>query len=181
MATSAIKAVQQPASAQLLSADDPSKVLAEFSFQNNTTGLSIPTVDLGLVDNYAKIMDEPNEVRLTNLTASADQGELVTTRSRRINRVATELQIMYPARVEAGVEYGARLDEILRIYDANGVILCDLPIVCSVNFKHALSPYITDAIIEQVYGRMNGVCYSQTEKKFRFGEWMRQALSPRQN
>lgn len=162
----------------MAAAGDTTKLVSSFAFTNSTAGKSVATTNVGLVSNYARIMDEPTEARLNNLTAPVDQGELVTLRCRKVARVATEQQIMYPARVEAGVEYGIRIDEILRTVDPNGVIICDEPIVASITIKHPLSSNISDEIVTQVFTRLLGACYDQTNSKYRWGDLMRQALLP---
>lgn len=165
----------------MAAADDTAQLVSSFSFTNVTSGDALPSTAVGLVTNYAKTMDEPTEARLTNLTAAVDQGELVTLRCRRVARVATEQQIMYPARVEAGVEYGVRVDEILRTTAPDGRIVCDEPIVASITIKHPLSSNINDELITQVFNRLLGCCYDTTNKKYRWGDLMRQALLPSSN
>lgn len=176
MATAtALKAVPMAAAAEATS------LVSSFGFKNSETGATVPTTNVKLVDNYARIMDEPTEARLNNLTAPVDQGELVTLRCRKVARVATEQQIMYPARIEAGVEYGIRIDEILRTVDPTGRIVCDEPIVASITIKHPLSSNISDEIVTQVFNRLLGCCYDQTNTKYRWSDLMRQALLPTSN
>lgn len=154
---------------------------SKFTFTNTTAGDTVATVAVGMLTNYAKTSDEPTEAVLTNKTATIDQPELVTYRSRKIDRVATYNTISYPCRVTEGVEYGVRLDEVLRNKDANGTILYDDPIVASITFKHQRSAYVTPEVMTQVLTRLLGALYDETTNSFRFGDLMRQALVPTEN
>lgn len=152
-----------------------------FTFTNTTAGDNATMVALGMVTNYAKTTDEPTEAVLTNKTATIDQPELVTYRGRKIDRVATQNTISYPCKVSEGVEYGIRLDEVLRNKDAAGNILYDDPIVATITFKHQRSAYVTSEILTQVLSRLLGALYDETTNKFRFNDLMRQALVPTEN
>lgn len=152
-----------------------------FTFTNTTNGDSATMTAMSMVTNYAKTIDEPTEAVLTNKTATIDQPELVTYRGRKIDRVATQNTISYPCKVSEGVEYGVRLDEVLRNRDSNGNILYDDPIVATITFKHLRSAYVTPAVMTQVLGRLLGALYDETTDSFRFGDLMRQALVPTEN
>lgn len=151
---------------------------SKFSFNNTDAGTSVPTVKLAPVSCFAKTMDEPTEARFTNKTCSLDQGEILTYRGREIANVATLQQVLYPARVQSGVEYGVRLDELFRSYNADGSIMCDEPIVASLTIKHTKSSNITVDVINEVFSRLIGACYDETSKAFRWGDLMRSALVP---
>lgn len=151
---------------------------SSFSFTNTTDGSSVPTTKLAPVSSYAKTMDEPTEARLSNKTCSLDQGEIVTYRCREINNVATVQQVLYPARVQSGVEYGVRIDELLRTSAADGTIICDEPIVATLTIKNPKSSNITEEVISTVVARLLGACYDETAKKYRWADLMRSALVP---
>ena len=151
---------------------------SSFTFTNVTAGDKVDTVAVGPVSSYAKIQDEPTEVVLTNKTATIDQPELISYRGRKIDRVATVNTISYPSKVQEGVEYGIRLDEVLRTVDATGNILFDDPIVASITFKHPRSAAITNNVMTTVLGRLLGALYDTTADKYRFDDLMRQALAP---
>lgn len=154
---------------------------SSFTFTNVTAGDNVAMTAMQMVTNYAKTQDEPSEAVLTNKTASIDQPEVISYRGRKIDRVATVNTISYPCKVQEGVEYGIRLDEVLRNKDANGNILYDDPIVASITFKHLRSAYVTPAIMTQILGRLLGALYDETTDTFRFGDLMRQALVPSEN
>lgn len=154
---------------------------SSFSFTNNTAGTSVPTTKLAPVSSYAKTMDEPTEARLSNKTCALDQGEILTYRCREIANVATVQQVLYPARVQSGVEYGVRIDELLRTTAEDGSIICDEPIVATLTIKNPKSSNITEEVISQVVARLLGACYDETAKKYRWADLMRSALVPAEN
>lgn len=152
-----------------------------FSFTNKTAGQTVGTTALGMATNYAKTSDEPTEATLTNKTASLDQGEVITYRCREINQVATTQQVLYPARVLNGVEFGVRIDELLRTTDAADAIVCDEPIVATLTIKCPKSSNINNDIITTVVTRLLGACYDQTANKYRWDDLMRSSLVPVQD
>lgn len=152
---------------------------SSFSFTNTTAGGTVSTVALGLATNYAKTMDEPTEARITNKTASLDQGELITYRSREIPKVTTDLQVLYPARVLNGVEFGIRIDELYRTTDeTTGLIVCDEPIVATLTVRCPKSSNMTSEVITEVVSRLLGAAYDQTAKQYRWDDLMRSSLIP---
>lgn len=152
---------------------------SSFSFTNTTEGATVPTTALGLSTNYAKTMDEPTEARITNKTAALDQAELITYRSREIPKVSTDLQVLYPARVLNGVEFGVRIDELYRTTDEqSGLIICDEPIVATLTIRCPKSSNMSDEVIDEVVSRLLGSVYDQTAKAYRWGDLMRSSLIP---
>lgn len=154
---------------------------SSFSFTNKTAGTNVGTVAVSPVSYYAKTVDEPTEARISNKTCTIDQGELITYRSREIDKVTSQLQVLYPARVLNGVEFGVRLDELLRTTDANGSIVCDEPIVATLTVKAPKSSNITYSVINEVVQRLLGACYDETAQKFRWDDLMRSSLVPAEN
>lgn len=152
-----------------------------FSFTNKTAGQTVGTTAIGIASNYAKTSDEPTEATLTNKTASLDQGEVITYRCREINQVSTSQQVLYPARVLNGVEFGVRVDELLRTTDSSDAIVCDEPIVATLTIKCPKSSNINNDIITTVVTRLLGACYDQTAKKYRWDDLMRSSLVPTQD
>lgn len=154
---------------------------SSFSFTNVTAGDSVSTVALAPVTNYAKRSDEPTEAVLTNKTCTLDQGELITYRCREINQVSSGLQVLYPAKVLNGVEFGVRVDELLRTKDSAGAIVCDEPIVATLTIKCPKSSNMTTGVIDTVVARLLGACYDETTNKYRWADLMRSALVPIEN
>lgn len=157
-------------------------IISKFAFTNTTaSSADVNPTNLGMVTNYGPVTSKKpgEEFPMTNTTCPNDQGELVTYRARPLNSVSTELPVMYPARVRQGVEFGARLDEILRSTDeTNGFIIQDSPIVCSVAFKAERNAVITEEVLDEVWLRMCGALYDETTGKWRFADLMKNALQP---
>lgn len=151
---------------------------SSFSFTNTTPSQhKVGVVDLGVVTNYAKITDEPDTAVLSNKTTSLDQGELITYRCSDVKRVSTEQVIQNPSQIRNGVQYVAKVEEILRTTDDNGNIIMDEPIVAYVVIRHQKSSNITTALIDQVYSRLQGAIVKD-DGTTRFGDMMRSALVP---
>lgn len=156
-------------------------ISSKFGFTNTTAGTSVNTTNLMIMDNYGKTMDEPTEARLVNKTCPLDQGEVVSYRCRDIKDVSTFQQIMYPARVREGIEFGVRVDELLRTEDSNGLIICDEPIVATLTIRCPKSSNVTSEVINEVVNRLLGACFDQTAKEYRWDSIMRSSLVPTQN
>lgn len=154
---------------------------SSFSFTNTTEGASVNTIALGITQNYAKTSDEPTEATMSNKTAALDQGEIVTFRCREIAQVSTVQQVLYPARVLNGVEFGIRVDELLRTTAEDNSIVCDEPIVATLTIKCPKSSNIKSSTIDAVVSRLLGAAYDQTAKKFRWDDLMRSSLVPTQD
>lgn len=154
---------------------------SSFSFTNTTEGATVSTVSLGVTANYAKTSDEPTEATLSNKSAALDQGEVITYRCREIAQVSTVQQVLYPARVLNGVEFGIRIDELLRTTAEDGNIVCDEPIVATLTVKCPKSSNIKSDTITTVVSRLLGAAYDQTAKKYRWDDLMRSSLVPTQD
>lgn len=152
--------------------------MASFAYTNAVTALTSPT-GLGLKTNYANIEDEPTQAKFANTTASLGQGEVVTVRSRKIDTVNTNQDILYPAPTARGVQYSIRLDEILRDSSAanNGVIF-DYPIVMELTVRHPLYAGIDNSTIAGLLARLVNAAYDETAKAWRFSDLARQAIVP---
>lgn len=155
--------------------------MAQFSYTNAVTALASPT-GLGFKTNYANTEDEPTQAKFANTTASLGQGEVITTSSRKLDTVNTLQDIVYPAPSQKGVQYGVRLDEILRDDSAktNGVIF-DYPIVMELKVRHPMYAGIDNSVIAGLLGRLVNACYDETKKTWRFSDFMRSAIVPDEN
>lgn len=156
-------------------------VTSSFGFTNTTaSAVDVNPTNLGIVTNYGPVASKVpgQEFPLTNTTCPNDQGELVTFRARPINKVNSDLPVMYPGRVQSAVEFGVRVDEILRTKDQNGVILQDSPITVSIAFKAERNAEITEAVLDQVWLRALGAVMDETSKTWRWADIMKNALQP---
>jgi hypothetical protein len=159
-----------------------------YSFSNTTAGdqYNLP-IALGMVTNYAKVVDEPAMCRLSNKTASLEQPELVTYRSEQIDKVSTAIPVRYPSEVRNGVQYTVKIETVDRI--TSGGVSVDEPIVAWLTIKHANSNNWDNAKVAGIIKRLLGACSKgQTTTGtpaavtdatgWRFEDLMRSALAP---
>lgn len=151
---------------------------SQFSFTNKTDSTkTIAPVTVGVISNYAKVVDEPNTVVLSNRTCPLDQGELVTYRVNDVAKVSTSQKIQNPSKVRNGVQYVAKVEEILRTTDTNGNIVCDEPVVAYLTIRHQKSGNITSAQITEVIRRLLGTV-QKSDGSYRWDDLMRSAIVP---
>nr|URG16175.1 MAG: coat protein [Leviviridae sp.] len=151
---------------------------SKFGYTNVTaSGKTITPVAIAPVQNYAKVVDEPNTVVLSNKTCPLDQGELLTFRVNDVNKVSTSQTIQNPTRVKNGVQYVAKLEEILRTSTQEGEVICDEPVVAYLTIRHQKSGNITSAMITEVVNRLLG-SVQKADGTFRWDDLMRSAIVP---
>lgn len=151
---------------------------SSLGFTNTTAGeVAIKPVKLGLVSNYAKIQDTPDACVMTNKTSPLDQGELVTIRYQKLDKVTTSQDLAYPLPERGGCQYVYKVEDILRTTDESGKVICDEPIVAYLTIRHQRTGNITPEIISQVVSRVAGVFVSNGGT-YRFRDTMRGDCSP---
>lgn len=151
---------------------------SSFSFTNTTQAQKTQSyINIATQDDYALRQDEPDACVLTNTTASIDQPELVTFQSSALTKVPSKITNMNPPKVSNAIQYGVRLDEILRVQDNTGNTLYDLPIVANLTIKHNMDCAITADIVDQIVTRLVGV-YHKPDGTTRTADLMRSALKP---
>lgn len=151
---------------------------SQFNFTNKTDGkVAVTPIAVGVTTNYAKVVDEPNTVVLSNRTCPLDQGELITYRVNEVNKVSTSQKIQNPSKVRNGVQYVAKVEEILRTTDAAGQIVCDEPIVAYLTIRHQKSGNITSDQITEVLRRLLGAV-QKSDGSYRWNDLMRSAIVP---
>lgn len=150
-----------------------------FAF-TNTTELSAtaPITGIKAKTNYALVAEQPTVVELQNKTAPLDQGERLTYRCQDVDKVSTTQTIQNPSKVRNGVQYVAKLEEILRTVDADGNIIYDEPLVMYLTVRHQKTGTISDSHISTVLARLLGSLYDETTSTWRFTDLMRSALQP---
>lgn len=150
----------------------------DFSY-TNTTGATnkVTPTNLQLVTNYAKVTDEPTMAVLSNKTASMEQPELITYKSRRQNKLDTNVKPINPAPVSSGVVYSARIDCICRVDDGAGHIV-DEPCAAWINIAHPASNTWTNARVASVVARLIGALQGSDGASWRFEDLMKSALIP---
>lgn len=132
--------------------------------------------DLKPVTNYARIEDEPTVAVLSNTTCPIDQAELLTYRCNEVDHVSTAQKIRNPAKVQDGVQYVVKLEDVIRTTLPNGDIV-DEPIVSYVTIRHPRSSNITHEVVDAVFERLIGACV-RSDGSTRFDDLMRSALMP---
>lgn len=151
---------------------------SKFSFTNVTkSDKTQAMIKINTQADYALKQDEPDACVLTNTTASIDQPELVTYQASTLNKVPCKITNMNPPRVSNAVQYGVRLDEVLRVSDTDGNTLYDLPIVANLTIKHNMDCAITSDIVDTVVARLIGALH-KPDGSTRVSDLMRSALKP---
>lgn len=148
-----------------------------FTNTSNMTGVTVTPVDIKPVTNYAKTVDEPTVVVLSNKTCPLDQGELLTFRANEMDHISTSLAIQNPTKVRNGVQYVVKLEEILRTKDANGTIISDEPVVAYLTVRHQKTGNISESLVNQIVNRLMGAIYKE-DGTTRLADLMRSALVP---
>lgn len=153
-------------------------MVSTFGFTNTTVSEhTVAPYNIDPVSVYARTEDTSTSCELKNKTAPLSQGELLSFQCTDINNVSTKQKICNPAKVASGVQYIARLDEILRTQDTEGSTVVDEPIVMYLTVRHPNSSYITPAHIETVFKRLCGALM-RDDGTFRFDDLMLSALAP---
>lgn len=132
---------------------------------------------LGLVQNYALVTEDPDQVVIDNTQAPLDQQELVTYQSRALPRINSSVVNNFPAPTTAGIQYVVKVEELLSTTDSDTGIRVDEPITMYVVVKHPRSGNITDNIVTEVWRRLNGALM-KSDGTYRWSELMRSALKP---
>jgi hypothetical protein len=152
-----------------------------FGFTNTTDNATTMTLkSLGLVTNYSLSSDQADNAVLNNKTAPIDVEEIVSLRSRDIQSVNTPLNIQYPGKVKAGIEYGVRVDATLSTTDSDDATFrVDEPIACVISFRHPKSGNITEAHVLALLDRAVSALHKDgTGAGWRISDLMRSAERP---
>jgi hypothetical protein len=127
----------------------------EFKFTNTTQSL---TKSLNLFDckeaSYTGRRSTATETLVANNTTGLEGDELVKYRSNRIAQVNTDLKLSKAAVNVTGVSYGVEVHATLVSTDsADPKYRQEMPIVCSLTFRHPLDSKITEAHIKTIMAR----------------------------
>lgn len=150
-----------------------------FGFTNKTASTHLITpVELGVVSNYAVTADTANQAVLDNKTAPIDAQEIISYRSRNLDRVNNNLTVNNPAKVPKGIEYGIQLEAVLVTTDSeDSTFRVDEPIVGTLTLRHQKSGNITDEIIGEFATRLLSAA-RKADGTWRFSDLMRSAERP---
>jgi hypothetical protein len=153
--------------------------VSAYGFTNVTPSThDVTPINLGVTTNYATDSVSPNAANLSNKTAPIDIEELISYRSRDIDKVPTQLNIQYPSKVTQGVEYGVKVEATLSTTDsADASFRVDEPIVMTLAIKHPKSGNISNALVSQLFVRMVSTLV-RSDGTYRFDDLMRGAEMP---
>lgn len=150
----------------------------------NTTASSATKapIALGLSSNYSMVTEQPDEVVLTNKTASLNQDEYITLRSRRIKGVDPKIPILNPGPVKDAIMVGSELQCVLRETRDDGTVI-DHPCVVWINGKFDIAAPWTDvpaggsSYFQQAVMRLIGSFYTNAGSE-RWHDMAKKALQP---
>lgn len=154
---------------------------SKFGYTNVTPSTdTVAPIKIGPCTNYAKIEDEVDACVLSNKTTSLDQGELISYKATKLDKISTSQLIQHPSPVRNGIQYVIKAEEILRTTDATGTIIMDEPVVAYLTIRHQSSSNITNALVAEAVTRVLGACRRE-DGTWRFDDLMRNALDPSVN
>jgi hypothetical protein len=152
---------------------------SRFGYTNTEENVNTVTpFALGLTGNYALAKEDANNAVLNNKTAPIDAEEIVTFRSRPIATVNTDLNIQYPSKVSAGIQYQAQVEAVLTTTDTDdSSFRVDEPILALLTIRHPKSGNITSTQVAEVVRRLIGSLV-KSDGTWRFDDLMRGAERP---
>lgn len=155
---------------------------SSFGFTNKSEATDkIAHIAMRTKTDYSLNEDGPDRCVVSNKTTPIDQPELVTYQCGEIKKVPTSIDVVNPAANTAGVQYGVRVDEVLRVTSTtNDSFIEDFPIVMNITVKHPRCGMITSAQIDGVFQRLIGALV-KADGTTRFNDLMRSALKPDEN
>lgn len=157
-----------------------------FSYSNTTkSGETISPNALGIVTNYARVTDEPDVARVSNKTASLEQPEIVTYRSKPIPKISLSVPVRNPGPVSDGVQYSVVLESVYR--STVGTETIDEPVKAWLTIQHPNTNTWTNAVLAEFVERLISCLLknqastgsgSVPNTDWRFEDLMRSALMP---
>jgi len=153
--------------------------VSAFQFTNTTDqAVAVTPKKLGLVTNYAVERDTARRAQLNNKTAPMDAQEIISYSSRDLQVVNTDLPVLNPARVKAGLLYQIEVQDLLVTTDTDDAnFRVDEPIIASLQIRHGKSGNITSDIVAQVVTRLISAL-RHDDGTWRFSDLMRSAERP---
>jgi hypothetical protein len=150
-----------------------------WGYENSSSAAhrTAPLYDLGILENYALVLDEPTECRLINTTAPVDKEEVVSFRAKSLPRVNTSLVIQNPGPVAGGIQYQVQSEAVLTTEDPDTGFRVDEPVIVQISVRHPNSGNISPSAVDQQIRRT--ISYMMTDDgEWRIKELMRSALKP---
>lgn len=134
---------------------------------------------VGMTTNYAVVVDEPGECRLSNKTSPIDFGEVVSYKGSKVEKVSTNLDLPEAStKVRKGLQYVIKEEVDLRTTSSTDATFQeDDAIVMYLTVRHPASGFITADVITQAYNRLNQML-KRPDGSYRWDDLMRLALRP---
>jgi len=151
-----------------------------FTFTNVEANDSNVTVYNIEPADYAQLKDEPNMYKMSNTTAGVDTPEIITYQCGKLTKVplSEEMKSNFPSPSIGGIQYGVKVEELLRVQREDDTVVHDLPVSVCITFKHARTASITESDLMQVLGRALGALF-KADGSNRLADMMRFCIKPR--
>lgn len=150
-----------------------------YGFGNNTDAtFTITPKALGLTSNYAVTEDSARAAVLNNKTASIDQEEIISFRSKDLPGINTVLTLQNPSGVKKIMQYGVQYEAVLTTTDSDDTTFrVDEPIVVTATIRHPKSGNFSNNVVAQAFIRMISSLL-RADGSWRFDDLMRSAERP---
>lgn len=160
----------------------------KFSYTNTTdvgAAGKLTPVNVMPVHDYALIEDEPERVIVQNTLGDIDQQERLVFQRSSVNNVPISFANSNPDPNAANIQYGIKLESLYRITSStDDTFVKDLPITCTLTFKHPTNSLITADVITTILlrtlGALEGDDGTVALLTARLNELMRGSLKPTQ-
>lgn len=154
-------------------------ITTNFTFTNTAeSAVTLKPTALGFNENYSLVEDEPGRLVLTNSTADVDAGERISFTKSKLAKVTTDQDVLYPARVQTGVQCQVRLEAIAKSTSQEDPLFrVDRPFVGILTIRDEMSGDVSDAMVKQVLLRMLGAVIKE-DGTTRFSDMAKGALRP---
>lgn len=144
-----------------------------------TKNLALP--DLSYATDYALIRDDASEVVISNTTSPLDQPETIRFALSSVADVyqGTGIEPSFRSVTKRGESLLVQINDILRVTDAEGQILYDLPISSHIVVKLPLNEYVTaDVALQVVKRNISALFDTGLVTSARLNQLLRSSLKP---
>lgn len=150
--------------------------------ESHTAALPFPIYDIGIMDNYAGLIDDPGVYRVDNVTCTNNAQEKVEYHARDIKDLnGVMVDILHPAPVNFNEEFGIKWEGILvTTDDSDPTFELDEPIRCTISFKAPKSGTVTAQHLNEALGRTLSYLIKE-DGSSRLAELMKKSCRPTKN
>lgn len=130
-------------------------ITVSFGFTNTTaqTNALLNGKKLGMFSNYDDKEQTASSVLLRNSTCPIDQEELVSIRTKDLQRVDNNLNIENPSAIKGATEYSVQTQTTATVSDSVTGLVYQEPIVITTTIRHKKNAVITGSIINTLMER----------------------------